>query len=83
MIELNVKYPNDGDTIFSETVSINYQVKDTDGLFNKVVFEIDGEVIEKTSRSDLFQLTLADGEHTLVAYIKNKYNNTKILYQYG
>jgi len=74
MIELNVKYPNDGDTIFSETVSINYQVKDTDGLFNKVVFEIDGEVIEKTSRSDLFQLTLADGEHTLVAYIKNKYN---------
>jgi hypothetical protein len=74
MIELNLKYPTDGDTIFSEIVSINYQVKDTDGLFNKVVFEIDGEVIEKTSRSDLFQLTLADGEHTLVAYIKNKYN---------
>jgi hypothetical protein len=74
MIELNVKYPNDGDTIFSEIVSINYQVKDTDGLFNKVVFEIDGEIIEKTSRSDLFQLTLPEGEHTLVAYIKNKYN---------
>ena len=74
MIELNLKTPVNNDIIFSEVVTINYEVKDTSGVFSKVVFEINNEVITKTSRTGLFQLTLKEGEYTLVAYVKNKYD---------
>ena len=58
MIELLIKSPSQDDIVFSDTVNIYYEVKDTDAVFNKVVFEINNQVIEKTERTGLFSLTL-------------------------
>jgi hypothetical protein len=81
MIELLIKSPSQDDIVFSDTVNIYYEVKDTDAIFNKVVFEINNQVIEKTERTGLFSLTLPKNNYTLVGYIKNKFNkeipNTK------
>ena len=73
MISLLIKTPTAGDLVFSNRVVVNYEVKDTEGIFNKVVFEVDGDIAEKTSRTGLFEITLPEGTHTLVAYVKNKY----------
>ena len=73
MISLTIKTPTAGDLIFSNRVVINYEVKDTEGIFNKVVFDVDGVLFEKTARSGLFEITVPEGDHVLVAYVKNKY----------
>lgn len=72
MIELILKTPKTNDIIFTDIVSISYEVKDTEGAFNRVVFEIDGQVIEKYERTNLFSVTLPKGTHSLTCYIKNK-----------
>jgi hypothetical protein len=74
MINLLVKTPAINDIVFSETVSISYEVKDTEGVFNSVVFEINGNVIEKSERISIFPVTLPKGSYSLVCYIKNKLN---------
>ena len=73
MISLTIKTPTAGDLIFSNRVVINYEVKDTEGIFNKVIFDVDGVLFEKTARSGLFEITVPEGDHVLVAYVKNKY----------
>lgn len=85
MIELKIKTPVANDIIFSDLVTINYEVRDTDGLFSTVVFQIGNEIYEKTNRVDLFNVTLTEGDHTLICYIKNKYgkelpNTRKTIY---
>ena len=40
MIELFLKTPKNNTVIFADTISINYEVRDTDGVFDKVVFEV-------------------------------------------
>lgn len=73
MISLEITTPVLDDLIFSNKIVINYTVKDSEGLFNSVIFNIDGVIIEKTKRTDLFEFFLPEGDHTLIAYIKNKY----------
>jgi hypothetical protein len=73
MISLHIKTPVLGDLIFSNKIYINYEVKDTEGLFGTVVFEINGVSFEKTARFEQFEYVLPEGEHLLTAYIKNKY----------
>ena len=72
MIELILKTPKTNDIIFTDIVSISYEVKDTEGAFNRVVFEINGQVIEKYERTNIFSVTLPKGTHSLTCYIKNK-----------
>jgi hypothetical protein len=74
MIELLIKTPSQDDLIFSDNVSILYEVKDTDGVFSKVVFEVADQIIEKTERTNLFYVNLPKNNYVLVAYVKNKYN---------
>jgi len=73
MIDLKIKTPVLNDIVFSESVNISYEVKDTDGIFYSVVFELDGNFIEKQNRVGLFKETLQEGDHVLIAYVKNKY----------
>jgi hypothetical protein len=73
MITLTVKTPVSDSLIFSDKVVINYEVKDTEGVFNKVVFDLNGAIVEQTSRTGLFEMELQEGSHTLVAYVKNKF----------
>ena len=40
MIELLVKSPKIDTVIFTDKISVNYEVKDTDGVFDKVIFEV-------------------------------------------
>lgn len=85
MIELKIKTPVANDIVFSDLVTINYEVRDTDGLFSTVVFEIGNSVYEKTNRVDLFNVTLTEGNHVLTCYIRNKYgkelpNTRKTIY---
>jgi len=85
MIELKIKTPVANDVIFSDLVTINYEVRDTDGLFSSVVFQLGDQLYEKTSRVDLFNVSLSEGNHTLICYIKNKYgkelpNTRKTIY---
>ena len=74
MIELVIKTPKYNDIIFTDSVSISYEVKDTEGIFNRVVFEIDNQVIEKFERTNLFQVFLPKGAHSITCYVKNKLN---------
>ena len=74
MITLSIKTPVLGDLIFSDKAVISYEVKDTEGIFNKVVFVLNEVVIEKTTRSGLFEVTIPEGNHTLVAYVKNRFD---------
>lgn len=72
MIELIIKTPKINDIIFTDIVTISYEIKDTEGVFNKVVFEINGQVIEKFERTALFQIAAPKGSHQLICYVKNK-----------
>ena len=74
MIELLLKTPINNDIVFSDVITINYEVRDTSGVFSKVVFEVNNQVIEKTARIDVFQIQLPEGEYILTCYVKNKYN---------
>jgi hypothetical protein len=74
MIELLLKTPINNDIVFSDVITINYEVRDTSGVFSKVVFEVNNQVIEKTARTDVFQIPLPEGEYILTCYVKNKYN---------
>jgi hypothetical protein len=61
--------------LYSDKVYVEYEVSQNSKFTEKVVFYVDATKYEKTELKGRFEVSsLAEGKHTIVAYLVNKYN---------
>lgn len=72
MIDLIIKTPYEDTVVFSDTITITYEVRDDEGFFHTVKFDLNDQKYVFSTRSGSFSVTLPAGSYTLEGFVVNK-----------